>query len=271
MDATPDAFDVLQFVAGKRLKAGKLTVIDATNVRPEARAPLVALAKAHDVLAVAIVLHLPERLCHDRNAGRADRTFGPHVIRNQVSSLRRSLKYLQREGFRKVFVLSSIEDVETASITREPLWNDLRHERGPFDIIGDVHGCADELLILLENLGYVPTGELSFVHPQGRKAVFLGDLVDRGPRVLDTLRIAMNMVAAGSASASPAIMTSNCSRRSRGRESASPMASNSRWLKLRPFQNRLTLRSSSNWQNSSTRSSAITSSTRAGSSSPTPA
>lgn len=198
-EATPDAFDVLQYVAGKRLKAGKLTVIDATNVQPEARAPLVALAKSHDVLPVAIVLNLPERLCHERNLGRSDRSFGPHVVRNQISSLRRSLKYLQREGFRKVFVLSSPEEVEAASMTREPLWNDLRHERGPFDMIGDVHGCADELLILLSELGYVPAGQLSFSHPQGRKAVFLGDLVDRGPRVLDTLHIAMNMVAAGHA------------------------------------------------------------------------
>src|SRR6188768_760470 len=82
--ATNDAFELLHFIAGKRLAAGKLTVIDATSVQPEARQPLVSLAKAHDVLPVAIVLHLPERLCHERNAGRADRSFGPHVIQNQI-------------------------------------------------------------------------------------------------------------------------------------------------------------------------------------------
>jgi protein phosphatase len=196
--ATVDAFETLQFIAGKRLKAGKLTVIDATNVQPEARKPLVALAKAHDVLPVAIVLDLPQRLCHDRNAGRDDRKFGPHVIRGQVSNLRRSLKALGKEGFRHVFVLNSAEEVEGVSITREKLWNDRRDERGPFDIIGDVHGCADELELLLAKLGYELTSA-GYAHPAGRKAVFLGDLVDRGPRVLDTLRIASMMVHSGTA------------------------------------------------------------------------
>src|ERR671933_1651915 len=65
--ATKDAFEVLHFVAGKRLAAGRLTVVDATNVQPEARKPLVALAREHHVLPVAIVLNLPERLCHERN------------------------------------------------------------------------------------------------------------------------------------------------------------------------------------------------------------
>ena len=196
--ATADAFETLQFIAGKRLKAGKLTVIDATNVQPEARKPLVALAKAHDVLPVAIVLNLPQRLCHDRNAGRSDRKFGPHVIRGQVSNLRRSLKALGKEGFRHVFVLGSAEEVEAASITRERLWNDRRDERGPFDLIGDLHGCADELELLLAKLGYELTAA-SYAHPAGRKAIFLGDLVDRGPRVLDTLRIVRTMVDSGAA------------------------------------------------------------------------
>src|SRR5882757_9374539 len=80
--ATKDAFEVLHFIAAKRLAAGKLTVIDATNVQPEARKPLVALARQFHVLPVAIALNLPERVCADRNRLRSDRTFGPHVIRN---------------------------------------------------------------------------------------------------------------------------------------------------------------------------------------------
>lgn len=196
--ATADAFEALQFIAGKRLKAGKLTVIDATNVQSEARRPLVSLAKAHDVLPVAIVLNVPQRLCHDRNASRSDRSFGPHVIRGQVSNLRRSLRGLGKEGFRHVFVLESDTDVEAVSITREKLWNDRRDERGPFDMIGDVHGCADELELLLSKLGYEKT-DAGYAHPAGRKAIFLGDLVDRGPRVLDTLRIVRTMVYGGAA------------------------------------------------------------------------
>ncbi|QEH34514.1 Bis(5'-nucleosyl)-tetraphosphatase PrpE [asymmetrical] [Aquisphaera giovannonii] len=199
--ATKDAFEVLRFVAGKRLALGKLTVVDATNVQPEARKPLVELARQYHCLPVAIVLDLPERICQDRNAGRADRAFGPHVIRNQASQLRRSFRALRKEGFRHVFRLESPEDVEAAVVERVPLWNDRSSERGPFDIIGDVHGCCDELEALLGRLGYTATtgGTPHYAHPEGRRAIFLGDLVDRGPRILDTMRLVQNMVSAGSA------------------------------------------------------------------------
>ena len=98
--ATNDAFDVLHYIAARRLAAGRLTAIDATNVQVEARKPLVALAREYHVLPVAIVLDLPEKLCQERNRERPDRDFGPHVIRTQSNHLRRSLRGLQREGFR---------------------------------------------------------------------------------------------------------------------------------------------------------------------------
>src|SRR6266508_1986630 len=103
--ATNTAFEVLHFIAGRRLARGNLTVVDATNVQAEARKPLVAVAREYHVLPVAIVFNLSERLCQDRNQGRADRNFGPHVIRNQTKDLRRSLKQLKREGFRHVHIL----------------------------------------------------------------------------------------------------------------------------------------------------------------------
>lgn len=110
--ATNDAFDVLHYVASKRLARGRLTVVDATNVQPEARAPLVTLARKYHCLPVAIVLNLPEDICHERNRDRQDRMFGPHVIRQQRSQLRRALKGLKREGFRHVFVMESVAEVE---------------------------------------------------------------------------------------------------------------------------------------------------------------
>src|SRR5580658_3408219 len=152
--STNAAFDVLHFIAGKRLDAGRLTVVDATNVQVEARRELVTLAKGHHVLAVAIVLDVPERVCADRNASRQDRQFGAHVLRNQQSQLRRSIRGLRREGFHRVFVLSGEEEIEAASFEREPLWNDRRADFGPFDIIGDIHGCHTELVELLTELGY---------------------------------------------------------------------------------------------------------------------
>lgn len=201
--ATGDAFDVLNFIAAKRLAAGKLTVIDATNVMAEDRKKLVSLARSHDCLAVAIVFDVPERLCYERNASRADRQFGEHVIRRQHGAMRRSLRGLEREGFRYVHVLSSEQSVSDAEIVRTRLWTDRRNEHGPFDIIGDVHGCYDELCQLLERLGYsVATddgapGKVSVSHPHGRRAIFVGDLVDRGPKTPQVLRLVMQMVADG--------------------------------------------------------------------------
>src|SRR5207248_869237 len=149
LDATGDAFEVLHYIAGKRLARGNLTVVDATSVKREDRAPLVALARRYHLLPVAIVLNMPERLCHERNRDRANRTFGPHVVRNHVQQLRRSLAGLQREGFRYVYVLNSPEEVAAVEIERQPLFSNRNSDHGPFDIIGDVHGCTDELEELL--------------------------------------------------------------------------------------------------------------------------
>jgi len=205
--ASKDAFEVLHFIAAKRLARGRLTVVDATNVQLEARTPLVQLARKYHCLPVALVLDMPESLCQERNRGRDDRNFGPHVIGQQRTQLRRSIKGLRREGFRHVFVLYSADEVEAATLERVALWNDRTDDHGPFDIIGDGHGCGDELRALLDQLGYaeVATAETDpiwgttvYRHPDGRKAVFLGDLVDRGPRILDVVRIVRNMVRHGS-------------------------------------------------------------------------
>src|SRR5262245_49596689 len=77
---TNEAFDVLHFIAAKRLARGKLTVIDATNVQMQSRKPLIELARNYHCLPVAIVFHLSRRVCEDRNQGRDNRNFGPHVI-----------------------------------------------------------------------------------------------------------------------------------------------------------------------------------------------
>jgi protein phosphatase len=224
---TNTAFEVLHFVAAKRLALGRLTVIDATNVQPESRKPLVALARQFHCLPVAIVLNMPAKVCHERNRLRDERAFGPHVVRQQHSQLRRSLRGLAREGFRHIFVLDSPEEVEAATVERVPLYNDKRHEHGPFDIIGDVHGCCDELEALLRQLGYEVTavspsgpalaGGPVYAHTLGRKAVFVGDLVDRGPRILDTVRLVHNMVVAGSAFCVPGNHDMKLMRKLRGK------------------------------------------------------
>ncbi|SHH85581.1 polynucleotide kinase-phosphatase [Streptomyces sp. 3214.6] len=212
--ATRDAFDVLHYIAGKRLAAGRRTVVDATSVQQDARRQLIDLAKQYDVLPIAIVLDVPEEVCAERNAARVDRADMPRrVIQRHTRELRRSLRHLEREGFRKVHVLRGVEDVENASVVTEKRFNDLTHLTGPFDIIGDIHGCAAELESLLGKLGY-----LDGVHPDGRQAVFVGDLVDRGPDSPAVLRRVMSMVTSGNALCVPGNHENKYGRYLKGRK-----------------------------------------------------
>jgi protein phosphatase len=198
---TAAAFEALHVVAAKRLAIGRLTVIDATNVQPDARRPLLALAREQHVLPVAIVLDVGEKTCIERNAARPDRNFGSRVVARQHGMLARSVRQLEREGFRRVFVLRGTAEVDAAQIVREPAWTDRTDALGPFDIIGDVHGCHAELSELLGSLGYLPgeDGAGPRRHPAGRTAVFLGDLVDRGPDTPGVLAEVMAMTGAGTA------------------------------------------------------------------------
>jgi protein phosphatase len=221
--ATAEAFELLHYIVGMRLKAGRLTVVDATSVQPAARRSLIALAREHDVLSVAIVLDVPERICIERNAGRPDRNFGPQVIRRQHDQLRRGLKGLRREGFSAVHELHGEDEIARTQIVRTPLYNDRRQEAGPFDVIGDIHGCRAELTELLGALGYVIDTDADgraagASHPAGRRAVFVGDLVDRGPDTPGVLRLVMGMVAAGTALCVPGNHESKLLRAIQGRK-----------------------------------------------------
>lgn len=201
------AFELLHLACAQRLKAGRLTVVDATNVQTDARKECLALAKRFHVPAVAIVFNLSEELCVERNLARTERTVGAKVVKTHVEALQRALKRLKDEGFKAIHVLNSPEEVAAVEIVREPLPMMRTYETGPFDIIGDVHGCLPELLDLFAQLGYTlqpatdtdgtPTTDV--LPPTGRKALFVGDLVDRGPDTPGVLRLIMRMVKAGHA------------------------------------------------------------------------
>jgi protein phosphatase len=205
--ASRDAFDVLHLVVERRLARGRLTVVDATNVQPDARKPLLALARRYHVQTVAVVFNLPEELCQLYNLQRPGRNVIPDIVSGQVQLLQKTLHALQRERFSRFYVLSGPEEIEAAVVERQSLPVNRRDEHGPFDIIGDVHGCFDELLELLRRLGYDVTGTGEGVAAQGyavrppewRKVVFVGDLVDRGPNIPGVLRLVMGMVEAGAA------------------------------------------------------------------------
>lgn len=198
-----EAFDLLFYAANKRLDLMRTTVIDATNVQSAARKQIVDLAREQNVHSVAIVLNIPEKELLARNASRPDRGYPEHVIRKHASDLRRSIKNLKREGFRFVYILNSQQEIDDVEIVRTKMWNNKKEEHGPFDVIGDVHGCFDELVMLLKKLGYEENAEAGMLHPDGRKPVFLGDLCDRGPKNVEVLRLVMKMVKSGNALAVP--------------------------------------------------------------------
>ena len=201
-DVSGDAFDLLFYAANKRLDHMKLTVIDATNLKQSARKQVLDLAFAQNVHSVAIVLNTPEEVMQDRNKQRTDRDIPERVIRQHARETQRCIRHLKREGFRFVYVINSLEQLENTEIVRTKLWSDKRDQHGPFDVIGDIHGCCDELEMLLSQLGYVKTDGI-YAHPDGRQAAFLGDFCDRGERNADVLRIVMDMVKSGTAIAVP--------------------------------------------------------------------
>src|SRR5262249_39640039 len=174
-----DAFELLHTAVAKRLAWKRLTVVDATNLQPEARKPLLELARRYHYLTTAIVFDLPEEVCRANNLRRPDRTVPDRVIATQLQLLRRSLGPPEKEGFRNIHVLRSPEQVNSAVVERQPLRLDRRQDHGPFDIVGDVHGCLDELGELLEKLGYqvghqpdangIP--DVVVRAPQGRRAI----------------------------------------------------------------------------------------------------
>jgi protein phosphatase len=204
--ASEDAFELLHLVCAKRLAAGRFTVIDATNVRPESRKPFLEMARKYHVAPVAVVFNFTAEFCHDRNQKRAaERPFGPHVTRRHAEDLQRSLKRLEEEGFRRVYVLNTEEEVNAVTFERYRLPVNRREEAGPFDIIGDVHGCLGELMLLLVKLGYRmkrvrDADEREYwrvSHDENRRLVFVGDLCDRGPDTPGVFRLVMDAVSRG--------------------------------------------------------------------------
>jgi protein phosphatase len=195
---TAEAFDLLHTIVRKRLEIGRLTVVDATNAKAPDRKALVELARRADLLVTAIVFDLPLALCAERNDARQDRQTPRHAIKRQHETLRRNSRRLRKEGFARTYTIGSADELDSVRIMRTKLWCDRRDDAGPFDIIGDVHGCHTELIDLLDRLGYDVTAQ-PITHPDDRRAVFVGDLVDRGPGVAEVLEVAMSMVNAGSA------------------------------------------------------------------------
>lgn len=201
------AFELLHQWVLKRLRYGRRVVVDATNTTAEARASLLALAAKHGAMPVAIVFNIPLASAIAMNQQR-QRQVPEDVIAVQAQEIQASLPGLAQEGFAKIHIFQSPKQLASLQVRWSKAKPDRTHLAGPFDIIGDIHGCFDELLLLLEKLGY----QLHFVGPSIQKAIqfrvshqeqrmliFLGDLGDRGPKNHLVFRLVMDLIDQGMA------------------------------------------------------------------------
>lgn len=203
LKVSTEAFELVNHIVRQRLKQGLLTVIDATHVQPDSRKNILQAARDYHCMPVAIVLNPPMNVIEERHEKRPDRDFSKRVLSNQHRQLKRTIRFLKKEGFRYIYRLNSIEEIEHVEIVRQPMWTNKKSEHGPFDIIGDIHGCFEELKQLLEKMGYSidenADGRFTTQVPGDRKVVFVGDLIDRGPENVKVLKLTMDMVKQGHA------------------------------------------------------------------------
>lgn len=195
MSSSHRAFKVFRLIIDQRLSLGRLTVADSTALTSRARRELIALGRKHDFQMVLVVFDMPLPLCVAQNRTRS-RNVPEKVLRSHRRLLDKTLLSIPEEDFDIIYILTE-DDQQKARVEITPMPVKLPLS-GPFDIIGDIHGCCDELEMLLDKLGYTRRDNV-YSHPGGRMAVFTGDLGDRGPRCLDSIELVLDMVSAGSA------------------------------------------------------------------------
>jgi protein phosphatase len=150
--ATRPAFGILHREVRGRLAAGRLVVVDATNVEPSARAALRRLASAAAAPVVAIVIQLPRAVVHERNLGRLGRVVPADVVDRHLASLARLgtspatiVARLRAEGFTAVHVLSTPAEIDAVVIRRVTSRLDPDPDRGTSPVRDPAEGSRPQL------------------------------------------------------------------------------------------------------------------------------
>lgn len=182
--STAAAFELLHHIIDKRLKFGRLAVVNA-NVKTEDRKGLLELPSVgsaghrHRVRSAGGCVPGPQRA-----AKRIGRT-PVHAIKRHAPPR----QAVGRERFTGVYTLGSTEELDAVEVVRTRLWSDRRDDTGPFDSIGDVHGCHTELMRLLDRLGY-DTAADPITHPESRRGGLRRRSRRPGPAVTEVLDVA---------------------------------------------------------------------------------
>jgi polynucleotide kinase-phosphatase len=177
-----EAFALMDNIIRTRCRLNKLTFVDATHLQPDDRKRYIALARENHVPIVSIVLDVPEKVLLERDEKR-DNPRGKRRIKQQYQVFTREKRFMKKEGIRSLYFLREIDDIE---LTRRSNPLELDADAG-IDIIGDIHGCYEEMIELLVKLGYEKDEDDFYRHSEGRKFLSIGDVMSRGPESLKSM------------------------------------------------------------------------------------
>ncbi|MDQ0269625.1 polynucleotide kinase-phosphatase [Cytobacillus purgationiresistens] len=189
-----EAFRMMDANIEARCRLNKTTFVDATHLQGEERNKYINLGHKYHLPVTAIVMDAKEETVLQRDLLRKQ-PRGKRRIKQQFQTFKKERKSLKKEGFSRVYFINE-QEAENLQMSRNN--HPLLIETGPgIDIIGDVHGCFAELMLLLEKLGYEKNDEGFYVHPFGRKFLSLGDIMSRGPSSLKTIQFFIKHVQNG--------------------------------------------------------------------------
>jgi protein phosphatase len=117
-DVTPGAFRILHAIVRERLRAHRMTVVDATNVERKARKPILDVARRFGYEVVAVVFDFPFSIFEERNAGH--RSIPDGGLHFQFGAMKRAIPLLRAEGVQHIHVLASPQEVDEAQVERQP-------------------------------------------------------------------------------------------------------------------------------------------------------
>ncbi|GGA88655.1 polynucleotide kinase-phosphatase [Ornithinibacillus halotolerans] len=187
-----EAFSMMDLLIEKRCKLNKLTFVDATHLHADDRKRYIEIARNNHVPIVAVAFDVNQETLLERDDLR-EKPRGKRRIRQQFQTFKREKRFIKKEGYMASFFISGTNDIEIIRRTNNPLELDVANG---IDVIGDIHGCYDEFIQLLEKLGYEKNERDLYVHPEGRKILSLGDIMSRGPHSLKTIQFFLRHVQA---------------------------------------------------------------------------
>ena len=185
-----ETFQMMEQMIIARAKLNRLTFVDATHLQADQREKYFKIAKQQHIPIYGIVFDTPLDILLARDANRKQ-PRGVNRVKQQARKFKDEKRFIKKEPYTRLYTVKDeqVEVIRHASPLKIEVGNGI-------DIIGDIHGCYDEMMVLIKRLGYVEQGGL-YIHPQGRRLLSVGDIMSRGPKSLATMRFWLTQIEAG--------------------------------------------------------------------------